>query len=173
MSTIKKRFSCDLLELPQYLKEQASQGLFLLKITRNSLVFSQGEPEDLDFNIVPANSAVEFDQIKALEGWEPLISYGEFIIIYAPTGTPFTLASDKSVTMVKLSFMRTMYIIRFSLAVAGAVFSALGIVQYCTYNTPMTVLAAVLLVSLIIFGTLELLPLIRLVRSIKRLQGKD
>ncbi len=172
-SIIKKRFSCDILDLPEYLKNQAAQGLFLKKITRNRLVFQLEQPKDLDFNIIPVNNSVEFDQIKALDGWEPIATLGEFVIIFAPAGTPFTVASDKNVTLVKLRFMRTMYIIRFALASAGAAFSVLGILQYCTYHLPLTLLSVFLFVALVFFGTLELLPLLRLMRSIKKLQGKE
>ena len=172
-TVVTKKYSCDILELPEYLTQQAGEGLHIKKITPAWLVFEQGEPSKTDYKMIPVNNSVEFDHLKELPGWEPVLVFGEFVLMSAPQGTPFTMAMDKQVTMVKLSFMRTMYIVRFLLAFAGLVFAVAGIAQYAASKPWLAVLSAVLSAALALFGVLELLPLIRLQKSIRRLAGKD
>ena len=62
---------------------------------------------------------------------------------------------------------------RFLLAFAGLVFAVAGIAQYAASKPWLAVLSAVLSAALALFGVLELLPLIRLQKSIRRLAGKD
>ena len=59
------------------------------------------------------------------------------------------------------------------LAFAGLVFAVAGIAQYAASKPWLAVLSAVLSAALALFGVLELLPLIRLQKSIRRLAGKD
>ena len=80
------------------------------------------------------------------------------------------MVEDKSLTLVKLSFMRTMYIVRLTLATAGALFSILGIIQYIPRNVSLALLSAVLLAVLVFFLLRELFPLLRLIKSIKKLR---
>ena len=48
MSTVTKNYTCDILELPDYLSQQAKQGLMIKKITPSRLYFTQGDPAELD-----------------------------------------------------------------------------------------------------------------------------
>ena len=160
MSTVTKNYTCDILELPDYLSQQAKQGLMIKKITPSRLYFTQGAP-------------AEFDHLKELPGWTPLLNYGEFVLLSAPAGTPFTMAVDSNITRVKLSFMRTMHIIRLILACAGVGFSAAIFLRYLSSRSWLCIDGALFGVTLAVFAVLELLPLIRLQRSINRLSGKD
>lgn len=172
-SKITKPYNLDIFELPAYLSKQSSSGLHVIKITRNRIVFKQGEPQQYDYNILPINNSLELDRIKELSGWEPVTFFGEFGLLRAPKGTPLTVVMDENLTLVKLSFMRTMYIIRLSLAIAGALFSVLGIIQYIPINPSLALLSAVLLAALIFFGLRELFPLLRLIKSIKKFRKGD
>ena len=94
-------------------------------------------------------------------------------MLSAPAGTPFTMAVDSNITRVKLSFMRTMHIIRLILACAGVGFSAAIFLRYLSSRSWLCIAGALFGVTLAVFAVLELLPLIRLQRSINRLSGKD
>ena len=61
MSTVTKNYTCDILELPDYLSQQAKQGLMIKKITSARLYFTQGDPAELDYKIIPVNNNTEFD----------------------------------------------------------------------------------------------------------------
>ncbi|MBR3751319.1 MAG: DUF2812 domain-containing protein [Clostridia bacterium] len=169
-SRINKPYNYDIFELPAYLSKQSADGLHVHKISRNYISFKQGEPKQYDYNILPINNSTELDSIKELSGWEPVLFFGEFCLLRAPQGTPFTVVADTRLTLVKLSFMRTMYIIRLSLAIMGALFSVIGIIQYWHVSPTLTVISAVLLPVLIFFGLRELFPLLRLIKSIKKLR---
>ena len=88
MSTVTKNYTCDILELPDYLSQQAKQGLMIKKITPSRLYFTQDTPAELDYKIIPVNNNTEFDHLKELPGWTPLFNYGEFVLLSAPAGTP-------------------------------------------------------------------------------------
>lgn len=168
-SLVTKRFSGDLLELPDYLSQQVKNGLYIKKISSAWLIFEQSEPADLEYKIVPVNNSGELDHLKALAGWTAVLTVGEFVLICAQPGTPFNMVLDNDIMLVKLSFMRTMYVVRFLLATLGLVFSILGIFEYSTRIPWLSVFAGILSALLIIFGMLELFPLIRLQKSMRRL----
>ena len=90
MSTVTKNYTCDILELPDYLSQQAKQGLMIKKITPSRLYFTQGAPAELDYKIIPVNNNTEFDHLKELPGWTPLLNYGEFVLLSAPAGCDST-----------------------------------------------------------------------------------
>ena len=67
-TVVTKKYSCDILELPEYLTQQAGEGLHIKKITPAWLVFEQGEPSKTDYKMIPVNNSVEFDHLKELPG---------------------------------------------------------------------------------------------------------
>ena len=173
MSTVTKNYTCDILELPDYLSQQAKQGLMIKKITSARLYFTQDTPAELDYKIIPVNNNTEFDHLKELPGWTPLLNYGEFVLLSAPAGTPFTMAVDSNITRVKLSFMRTMHVIRLFLACIGVGFSAAIFLRYFVVHSWLCLIGVLFGITLAVFAVMELLPLIRLQRSLNRLSGKD
>ena len=168
---VTKRLTCDILDLPAYLSSQSEQGLHVKKLTGNRIIFEQGEGKSYDYNIIPVNNSHEFDRLYDMQGWSIILTYGEFVLIRAPKGTPLTLVIDDNVTLVKLSFMRTMYIIKLALSALGSFFSLLGIVNYFTNNPWLCALSAVMHAILIVYSIKELMPMIRVIKSIKKLEG--
>ena len=170
---ITKRLTCDILDLPDYLSAQSEQGLHVKRLTGNRIIFEQGESQSYDYNIIPVNNSDEFDRLYDMQHRSIVLTYGEFVLIRAPKGTPLSMPLDKSVTMVKLSFMRTMYVVRMVLFAAGSLFSLLGIIQYISTNTLLFALSVLLHVILVLFGMHELSPMVRVMKSIKKLEKKD
>ncbi len=166
---IRSRFSVSMAALPKYLSQQARKGLFFKNLNAFWLCFEKGEPQNLDYKLVPINNDDEYEQIKNLEGWTIVRIKWGLAIICAPENTPFILPQDHKILMMKLSYMRTMYLIRFLIAVSGLAFSLTAVSQW-RGNKFMFTLAIVLSVLLFGFAFFELYPLLRLQMSIRNMQ---
>lgn len=162
----------DLLKLPEYFAEQAKRGKFVTQITSLWFIFEVREPAEIEYNLIPINNHDEFEQIQQLEGWQYITMGSDFALIYAPVGTPLSLVCDQDTLLVKLNYMRVMYVLRFLLAVGGLAFSLLAIYQYWFSARWLSICAIVLSALLLLFASFELVPLLQLQRSMKNLQNK-